>query len=203
MQSGTKRQRAKSLLIPYGTMLLVLLPYMIPDPMPAIRNIVFYSSFVDNGLIPRGIMKFLSLIGFDTGKIPRQIWLVTFVPPLLGVGWLARRLERKDLCLLYAPALVGLSSAVALQYFALPSYSFAAEPNLVSWLYNLFSLYLFGGRLEELHLYALPHRLNLNFNNPGWHFMQWMCLVWVWQKLRRHPRGMEALRHGETENANS
>jgi len=76
------------------------------------------------------------------------------------------------------------SRASALRYLALPSYSFAANPTIATWLYNLFSLYLFGGRTEELHFYALPDKLTLNFNNPGWHFLQLLCLVWVYQQIQ-------------------
>jgi hypothetical protein len=186
MQPNPKRERLKSLLIPYGIWLLILLPYLIPNPTPWIKNSLLYSSFTNNGLIPRAIMKLLTLFGFQTTHIPPQIWLPLFILPLLYIGYLSRHTTRQHLLLLYAPALVGLSSAIALQYLALPSYSFAAHPSIVTWLYNLFTLYQFGGHPQELHLYDLPAKLKLNFNNPGWHFLQLLCLIWVYQQIRKH-----------------
>jgi len=188
MQPATRLERAKSVLIPYGTMLLVLLPYSIPHPMPVVRNIVFYSSFGGNGLIPMAIKKLLGLVGLETAQISSRLWLVTFIGPLLLIGWMVRRRDRKELVLIYAPALVGLSSAIALQYLALPAYSFAACPSIATWIYNLLGLYLFGGHPSELHFYQLPWKLTMNFDNRAWQFLQWLCLIWVGMRLRSHRR---------------
>ena len=96
-----------------------------------------------------------------------RVWVGLFVIPLLGVGYLARRMDRRELLILYAPALVGLSSAIAPQYLALPAYSFAAWPDAVMWIYNGLSAWIMGGHMDELNLYRLPVKFALHFDNRG------------------------------------
>jgi hypothetical protein len=130
----------------------------------------------------------LGLVGLETGSFHQSWWLALFLVPLLVVGWLARRMDRRSLLILYAPALVGLSSAMALQYLALPAYSFAAWPGVLGWIYNLFSAWLMAGHPQELDLYRLPLKMTVNFDNRGFAFLQWVCLIWVVMRLRADRR---------------
>src|SRR5256885_60761 len=126
-----------------------------------------YSAWSGNGLIPRGVVGVLELMGVQTIAVAPLVWVGLFVIPLLLVGYLARRMSRKELLVLYGPALVGLSSAMALQYLALPSYSFAAGADAAAWVYNIFSAWMMGGHPDELNLWRLPVKLTVNFDNRG------------------------------------
>jgi hypothetical protein len=97
-------------------------------------------------------------------------------------------MERRELLKLYPPALVGLSSAIALQYLALPAYSFSAWADALAWIYNAFSAWLMAGHPLELNLYRLPVKMTVNFDNRGLQFLQWVCLMWVVMRLRNHRR---------------
>ncbi len=77
---------------------------------------------------------------------------------------------------------------MALQYLALPAYAFAARPGVMGWIYNLFSAWLMLGHPQELDLYRLPVKMTVNFDNRGFAFLQWVCLIWVVMKLRAHRR---------------
>jgi len=186
-------------LVPYATYLIIILPFLIATPKFWIRNVAMYSAWSGNGVIPRAVVGVLELVGVETIKIPPLVWVGLFVGPVLWVGYLARRMGRRELLILYGPALVGLSSAMALQYLALPSYSFAAWPNAAAWIYNAFSAWLMGGHPDELDLWRLPVKLTVNFDNRGFQFLQWVCLVWVGMKIRAHRRGIEPRRHTEGE----
>src|SRR5205823_385598 len=128
-----------------GIYLLLVAPFLIPSPRYWIKNVAMYSSWSGNGIIPRMVVGVLELAGMHTIAVPPALWLALFVIPLLAVGWLARRMDRRELLILYTPALVGLSSAIALQYLALPAYSFAAWPDALAWIYNVFSAWLMAG----------------------------------------------------------
>jgi hypothetical protein len=84
---------------------------------------------------------------------------------------------------------------MALQYLALPSYSFAAWPNVAAWIFNVLSAWMMGGHPDELDLWRLPVKVTVNFDNRGFQFLQWVCLMWVWMQIRRHRR---AVHEGDT-----
>ncbi len=48
------------------------------------------------------------------------------------------------------------TSAVALQYFNLASFSIAARLDVTGVVYSAFAAYFYGGHPEELHLWKLP-----------------------------------------------
>jgi len=196
MTRGSWRRKFAGLAIPYATYLVIILPFLIPSPRFWIRNVAMYSAWSGNGLIPRAVVGVLELMGVQTIRVAPLVWVALFVVPLLGVGYLARRMDKRSLLILYGPALVGLSSAMALQYLALPAYSFAARADAAAWVYNLFSAWLMGGHPDELGLWRLPVKLTVNFDNRGFQLLQWVCLIWVGMRLRKHRRGVARMGGG-------
>src|SRR5439155_12934952 len=74
MQPGSRSERLRALLIPYAVYLLILLPFLIPSPRFWFNNVVMYSAWSGNGLIPRALGRIFEALGLELGMGSR-VWV--------------------------------------------------------------------------------------------------------------------------------
>jgi hypothetical protein len=176
------KERARGLLLAYGTWGLALSPFFLAHPRAVLLNVFGYRGWVGNGLVPTLLDPLLSLGTAALAELGVSTSLRTplFVACMLAVGWAARTLPFERLLLLYAPALVGFSPAIASQYLALPSAAWAVAfgPLTVAW-QGLAGLVM-SAHPDELHLFSVPRGW---LENGGWLSLQAGCVALVARTL--------------------
>jgi hypothetical protein len=205
---GSRQERARILVIPYAVWFAFTLYYLMPSPMPFIQNVLSYGGWSGNALLPLAldwIFRTLRVAGSDLPKL----WLPLFLGLMLAIGWRVRRWPLEDGLLLYPIALLVTTSAVALQYFNLASFSIAARLDAAGVAFNVFAAYFYGGHPEELALWALPAWLQNSWipigarSNVGWLISQAILMVVLARRLmlRPAPGGTRAIRYAMEEPA--
>ena len=182
------RQRALMVLVPFGTWFLFVLYYLIPTPMPFVTNVLSYGGWSANALVPMAV----DWMSRQLGRPERQfesLWLPLFLGAMLIIGWRIRRWPLERSLLLYPLALLVTTSAVALQYFTLASFSIAARLDLTGVVFNVFAAYFYGGHAEELNLWTLPPWLRDSWKpaphpwNVGWLICQAILALLLVRRL--------------------
>ena len=187
MRPNTLKERFKALLITYGTWVLFASPYLFPHPSFFIKNVLLYSSWSGNAIIPMEIKTLLRFLKIPfTEMALKPLWMPLFLSMMLGFGYFIRKLEFKKWFMFYPVALVAMSSAVALQYFATPCFALATEINSFVVAYHLFSGFHLSGHIEEIHLYKIGSWFNTQYNSEGkfWYNLNWLPLqAMLWGTL--------------------
>jgi hypothetical protein len=186
LRPGRLRERARILVIPYGIWGAFALYYLLPTPLPFISNVLLYGGWSGNSLVPmtlEWIFRTLRVAGSDLPKA----WLPLFLIAMLGIGWRVRRWPLERGLLLYPLAMLVTTSAIALQYFNLASFSIAARLDLAGVAFNAFAAYFYGA--QELTLWTLPAWLQDSWiprgtpTNVGWLILQAILAVVLARRL--------------------
>jgi len=128
----------------------------------------------------------------------RPLWVPLFLSMMIGLGWRVRDWKLEQSFLLYPLALLATSSAVALQYFAPPCFSIAADFNWLGGAYNVFTGYFLGGHPDEVKLWAIGTWLfnreepGAYYWNQGWLLSQFLILAITVQRIAREERRLIA-----------
>ena len=158
MRTGAWRARLLAAALPLGIWGGSLFYYVVPDPQYWLANVVSYGGYSGNALLPQVLTWILNEV--DVSKrnmaIVQRSWTPLFILLMMAVGWWTRRWKLERVVLLYPLALLVTASAVALQYFALASYSIAARVDVFGVAFSLFTAYFYAGHPDELHLFELP-----------------------------------------------
>jgi hypothetical protein len=182
------RQRALILIVPYGVWFASALYYLIPTPAYFVGNVLSYGGYSGNALVPMAVEWILRRLDL-AGRELRFLWLPLFLGAMLAIGWRIRRWPLERSLLLYPIAILVTTSAVALQYFNLASFSVAAHLDVTGVVFSIFSAYFYGGHPEELNLWTMPpwlqdfwmpvpHRTNI-----GWLICQGILAVLLQRRL--------------------
>ena len=199
MRPMSWRVRVASLVVPYAVWLLVALYYLVPEPGHFFKNVLGYSGWSGNALVPMVVSAALRALGAtDANTVTlRPLWMPLFLGGMLGVGWWIRTWSLERTFLLYPLAMLATANAVALQYFNLASYSIAASVDVIGVAFSAFTAYFYAGDPEELHLLTLPAWLSRAEGslpyafNWGWIICQailaalLMRRLWVWRLSER------------------
>ena len=190
------KERVRGLALTYSTWLLLVAYYLFPSPQYFADNVLRYSSWSGNALIPSAVTALVDVLGVDFiyAEI-RVLWLPLFLAMFLAFGFTIRRLPIRQIFLFYPLALLSFTSAVALQYFDLSMYSLAVGPNAPVWIFHAVSGYEFAGHEDELGMFSLPAAFTSQFKaqgefyyNQAWWILQ-ALLLWIlvdrWRSVRR------------------
>jgi hypothetical protein len=165
------RERLRILAIPYAVWLAFFLYYVIPNPRYVMNNVLAYSAWSGNALVPT-VHTWLKGLG-----APPLRWSQAFLGMMLLIGLGIRKWRVERLLLLYPLALLATTSAIALQYFALAPFSVAASIDPIGVMFSAFALYFYAGHAVELNLFHMPqvfvdHGAPNGYFNWGWLLMQ-------------------------------
>jgi hypothetical protein len=176
------RERLRILAIPYAVWLAFFVYYAIPNPRYVMDNVLSYSSWSGNALVPT-LHTWLKGAG-----APAYKWNQAFLGLMLAIGLGLRWWNVERLLLLYPLALLSTTSAVALQYFALAPYSVAASISPIGMAFSAFTLYFYAGHAVELNLFPL-HPVFVDggtsngYFNWGWVLMQALLAALLIQRI--------------------
>lgn len=202
LRPASWRQRALTLAVPYGVWVTCALYYLIPLPYSFVNNVLGYGGWSGNALVPMTIEWVAVTLKIAGTDLPKA-WMPLFLLAMLGIGWRIRRWSLEHCLLLYPIALLVTTSAVALQYFNLASFSIAANLDPVGVVFNLFAAYFYGGDVNELHLWSMPAWLKDSWlpaprpTNMGWLISQTLLAVLLVRRMRRWSK--EEARDGRQE----
>jgi hypothetical protein len=177
MRPAPWRKRLLTVLIPFSVWGACALYYLIPAPGYFLGNVVGYSAWAGNALLPTAIIWLLQKVGAigPDPAVMRAWWAPLFVTLMLVIGWSIRSWRLERVLFVYPLALISTTSAVALQYFALAMFPLAVTFDGLAAAFSAFTAYFYAGHPDELHLFSLPPWLT-DVDGPLGHF-SWGWLI--------------------------
>jgi hypothetical protein len=197
MRPGTLRERASGLATSYGIWLAITSPYWLTNAHAVLNNVLLYSGWSGNSLLPFAVKGLLKLTGIRFAdlsieeKTLRPMWLPLFLAAMGGIGWLLRNLPVRSIVICYTLALLSVASAIALQYFALPCAALAVTGGVLASCYNLLCLLLMSAHELEIHVIRIGTWFkDRTLDDPpmqwnhGWLLLQGLLAVILLLRLR-------------------